>query len=157
MFAEKAGIDRITRRARRPGPIGPDDRRFPSQPENRFMKALLGFFGGIIFAGAGLLFATLAMANFQQTSWGYGWMVFVGFYVIGLAIAMTAPTSLDGGRRLLVGTGALLCGSALLILVISRAGTTMGAVGIIGGMNIAILLVIGLAMLAGGLFPGKTR
>ena len=121
------------------------------------MKALLGFFGGIIFAGAGLLFANLAMANFQQTSWGYGWMVFVGFYVVGLAIAMTAPTLRDAGRRLLVGTGALVCGSALLIFVISRGGTTIGAVGIIGGMNIAILLVIGLAMLAGGLFPGKTR
>ena len=55
------------------------------------------------------------------------------------------------------GTGALLCGSALLIFVIGRAGTTIGVVGIIGGMNIAILLVVGLAMLAGGLFPGKTR
>jgi len=121
------------------------------------MKALLGFFGGIIFAGAGLLFATFAMANFQKTSWGYGWMVFVGFYVVGLAIAMSARTLRDAGQRLLVGTGALLCGSALLIFVISGSGTTIGTVGIIGGMNIAILLVIGLAMLAGGLFPGKPR
>ena len=121
------------------------------------MKALLGFFGGIIFAGAGLLFANLAMANFQQASWGYGWLVFIGFYVVGLVIAMTAPTLRDAGRRLLVGTGALLCGSALLIFVISRGGTTIGAVGIIGIMNIGILLAVGLAMLAAGLFPGKTR
>ena len=121
------------------------------------MKALLAFFGGIIFAGAGLLFANLVMANFQQISWGYGWMVFVGFYAVGLALAMTAPTLRDAGRRLLVGAGALLCGSALLIFVISRGGTTIGVVGIIGGTNIAILLVIGLAMLVGGLFSGKTR
>jgi hypothetical protein len=119
------------------------------------MKAMLGFLGGILLAGAGLLFVNLAMANASQTSWGYSWLIFIGFYVVGLAIAMTAPTLRDALRRLLVGTGALLCGSALLIVVLSRDTLALGAVGVVGGANIAILLAIGLAMLAGGLFGGK--
>ena len=119
------------------------------------MKAMLGMLGGILFAGAGLLFVILAMANSSKTSWGYGWLIFIAFYVVGLTIAMTAPTVREAMRRLLVATGALLCGSALLIFVISGGTLTMGAVGVVGGVNIAILLVIGLAMLAGGLFGGK--
>lgn len=119
------------------------------------MKALLGMLGGILFAGAGLLFANLAMANASKTSWGYGWLIFIAFYVAGLAIAMTAPSIREAMRRLAVATGALLCGSAILIFVLSGSTLTLGAVGIVGGANIAILLVIGLAMLAGGLFGGK--
>jgi hypothetical protein len=119
------------------------------------MKAMLGMLGGILFAGAGLLFVNLALANASKTSWGYGWLTFIAFYVVGLAIAMTAPGIRDAVRRLAVATGALLCGSALLIFVLSDRTLTLGAVGVVGGTNIAILLVIGLAMLAGGLFGGK--
>lgn len=118
------------------------------------MKALLGFFGGILLAGAGVLFVTLALAHSQRSSWGFGWILFIGFYVTGLAIAMMAPSLREGLRRLLVGTGALLCGSAILLLVLKE--TTVGAVGIAGGASIAVLLTIGLAMLAGGLVRPKT-
>ncbi|HSS06439.1 MAG TPA: hypothetical protein VLK83_04795, partial [Rhodanobacteraceae bacterium] len=69
--------------------------------------------------------------------------------------AMTAPSIREAMRRLAVATGALLCGSAILIFVLSGSTLTLGAVGIVGGLNIAILLVVGLAMLAGGLFGGK--
>ena len=119
------------------------------------MKALLGMLGGILFAGAGLLFANLALANASKSLWGYGWLTFIAFYIAGLAITMTAPNIREAMRRLAVATGALLCGSALLIFVLSGSTLALGAVGIVGGANIAILLVIGLAMLAGGLFGGK--
>lgn len=116
------------------------------------MKALLGLLGGIVLAGAGVLFVNLALAMSSQTLLGRDWIAFAGFYVAALALAMTAPTLRKGVKRLLVGTGLLLSGSAVLILVMGQGPITAGAVGVVGGANIAILLVVGLGMLAGGLF-----
>jgi hypothetical protein len=132
------------------------------------MKLLAGIIGGLLMAILGATVVTLGGASRPAVGGSYGAVAFVLLWIVGLAVALRAPTGAKAWRRLLITSGVLsflLPLSAIVFTGSQVAGTLekggeyagaaaagaaigggliSGIMGVVGFFLGAVFLVIGL-------------
>ena len=132
------------------------------------MKILAGIIGGLIIAIIGTIVITLGGASKPSTGGSFGAMAFFVFWIVGIVVAVMAPSAAKAWRRLLITSGVLsfLLPLSAIVFTGSQVASTMekggeyagaaaagaaiggglvsGFMGILGFFLGAVFLVIGL-------------
>jgi hypothetical protein len=138
------------------------------------MKFIAGIIGGLIIAIIGVFDLAVAGASRPESIAGYGLIVFIALWIVGIVIAVMAPSAVKAWRRLLITSGLLsfllplsaifFTGSQVAgtlerggeFAAAATAGTAIGG-GIITGMMGILGFSLGAIFLVTGLLIGRDK
>lgn len=137
------------------------------------MKVLAGIIGGLIIAIIGAMVIAVGGAS-NPSSGGYGAIAFVVLWVVGIAVAVMAPSAAKAWRRLLITSGVLSFLLPLSAIVftgsrvagtLERGGEYAGAAatgaaiggGLISGFMVILGFFLGAVFLVIGLLVGRDK